>query len=425
MIEPSGGDPALSGQGAVRPVPGGGGASTEQVDGGPVMVSGLPKAFLRVGGATLARHQLALVLALGCERIICIARSLDSDVMELQHAAEAAGAKFHAVTGPRGLMGLISTVDNVVALSEGLLAAPDAAAALLSGPAVLVQPVESGLKAGFERIDAVNAAGGAIRIPGRLVERLADLPPDCDAFSSLQRIALQAGVAQRPVPHDVLESGRWRLVRDEVEAHAAEDAWIRLHTQTDGGASATDLIARVAVRGIGPALLHAGTGGKAVVGAGAVAFLLALGAGWFGFSSAGFLLAAAAWLLRTSGEQLLRVERDSMQLPRSRLSRLVPFGWLLDGALIALIAWGLPPSAQASLVETLFAPLAFLGLARLLSRAVPDAAGRWLGDRLIMSGTLAIASLAGHLSAAIAILSIIMASFSLVWLRDRQEVTVR
>lgn len=423
MIEPAGGDPALAGQ-----MPAGSGSAAalaDRTETVAAMSGGGSKAFLRVGGATLARHQLALVLALGCERIICIARALDADVMELQHAAEAAGAKFHAVTGPRGLMGLVSTVDNVIAFAEGLLMAPDVATALLSGPAVLVQPIESGLKAGFERIDAVSAAGGAIRIPGRLVERLADLPPDCDAFSALQRIALQAGVAQRTIPHEALDSGRWRLVRDEVEAHAAESAWIRLHTKMDGAASATDMIARAAVRGIGPALLHAGTGGKAVVAAAGVAFLLALGAGWFGFTATGFLLAGIAWLLRASGEQLLRVERDSMQLPRSRLSRLVPFGWLLDGALVALIAWGSPPMVGTSPGLFLFAPLAFLGLTRLLSRCVPLMAGRWLGDRLIVAGVLAMASIAGHLTAAIAILSIVMGGFALIWLRDREEVTVR
>lgn len=423
MIEPAGSDPALAGQ--LPLAAGGSAAPVDPADAVRAILPGLPKAFLRVGGATLARHQLALALALGCERIICVARALDSDVMELQHAAEAAGAKFLAVTGPRGLMGLISTVDNVIAFAEGVLAAPDVAAALLSGPAVVVQPIENGLKAGFERIDANSASGGAMRIPGRLVERLVDLPPDCDAFSALQRIALQAGVAQREIPPSVIESGRWCLVRDEVEAHAAEGAWIRLHTHMDGGASATDLIARAAVRGLGPALLHAGTGGKAVVGAGAAAFLLALGAGWFGFAVTGFLLAGVAWLLRTAGEQLLRVERDSMQLPPSRISRLVPFDWLLDGALIALIAWGMPAAPDATIYEILFAPLAFLGLARLLSRAVPKAASRWLGDRLVIAAILAIASIAGHLSAAIAVLSIIMAAFSLIWLRDRTEVTVR
>lgn len=423
MIDPAGGDAAAAGQGAVAA--GMAAPVDEPAEAAHSPLASDPKAFLRVGGATLARHQLALVLALGCERIICIARSLDGDVMELQHAAEAAGAKFHAVTGPRGLMGLVSTVDNVIAFAEGMLVAPDAAAALLSGPAILVQPAEAGLKAGFERIDANHAAAGAIRIPGRLVERLADLPPDCDAFSALQRIALQAGVAQRAVPPETIESGRWRLVRDEVEAHSAESAWIRLHTQTDGAASATDLVARAAVRGLGPALLHAGTGGKVVIGAGAVTLLLALGAGWFGFAATGFLLAGLAWLLRTSGEQLLRVERDSMQLPRSRLSRFVPPGWLLDAALVALLAWSLPDDPPVTLAENLFAPFAFLGLTRLLSGAVPPATGRWLGDRMIVAGVLAVASLAGHLEAAVAILSIAMAGFSLLWRRNRQELTVR
>ena len=81
--------------------------------------SAIPRAFLHVGGLTLARQQLGLALALGCERIACVARGLTPEMLALQHAAEKAGAQFHVITGPRALSGLVTATDEVLALAEG------------------------------------------------------------------------------------------------------------------------------------------------------------------------------------------------------------------------------------------------------------------------------------------------------------------
>jgi hypothetical protein len=185
------------------------------------------RANLRLGAVTLARHQLGIVLALGCERIVCLTQAPYDDIVELKSAVEAVGARFHLIAEPRALVGLVTAIDEVVALGDGLLAWPPTAIALLEGgPAVLVQPVEAGITAGFERLDLNHADAGACRIPGRLVQRLTELPRDCDGFSALQRIALQGGVPQRLLPAVALAEGRWTLVRSEVEAHAAESHWI-------------------------------------------------------------------------------------------------------------------------------------------------------------------------------------------------------
>ena len=134
---------------------------------------GQPRARLRIGGATLARHQLGMALALGCERVICVAPVLDAHLVSLQHVAEARAARFHVVTGARGLISLVSAADEVIALADGLLAWPDMAIPLLdAGVGVLVQPIEAGLAAGFERIDLNHASAGAMRVPGLLVERV-------------------------------------------------------------------------------------------------------------------------------------------------------------------------------------------------------------------------------------------------------------
>ena len=47
-----------------------------------------PRGLLRLGGRSIAHHQLATALALGCERVICLADGLPGEVIVLQHAAE-------------------------------------------------------------------------------------------------------------------------------------------------------------------------------------------------------------------------------------------------------------------------------------------------------------------------------------------------
>ena len=128
----------------------------------------LPRAFLRVAGASVIQHQLGLVLALDCQRVVCLARGLSPEVIALQHAAEAAGLQFAVVTAPRQLAGLVTAADELVVVSEGLFAAPAGAVPLLEGrsPVVLVQPVEGALAAGYERIDLNRASAGLMRIPG-------------------------------------------------------------------------------------------------------------------------------------------------------------------------------------------------------------------------------------------------------------------
>ena len=84
-----------------------------------------PRAFLRVGGANLARHQLTLALLAKCERIICVAREFSSELVELQHEAERGGARFHVVSGPRGLSGLITATDEVLAIRRFLQESSD------------------------------------------------------------------------------------------------------------------------------------------------------------------------------------------------------------------------------------------------------------------------------------------------------------
>lgn len=376
------------------------------------------RAFLRIGGISLARHQLGLALALGCERIVCIARSLHQELVELQHVAEDSGARFHVVSGPRGLVGLVTANDELIAFADGLLAYPkEAVPQIEAGQGVLVQPIEIGQPAGFERIDLNHAAAGAIRVPGALAERFAELPPDSDAMSSLQRIALQSGQTQRMLSPGLRESGAWRLVRDESEAQLAETEWFRQHTAVAAARSVSDMGARIAVRSIGPALLHSGSGGNAVGWLALAAVLLALGAGWFEFSATALFLCLIADVLRRAAGLLLQIERRSLTLRRSGFPRKLLFGWALDVVLILILAWSQPLGPGEGVFTHAFPPIMLIVMLRLIPQVIQASWARWLEDRGLFSLILACAIIgAGGMPAGlIAGLTVMLAVLGVAW----------
>lgn len=342
---------------------------------------------------------------------------MDPEIVALQHAAEAGGARFHVVTGPRALIALVTANDEVIALADGLLVMPEAAIPQFEdSPGVLVQPIEVGLPAGYERIDLNHAAAGAMRLPGRLVERLADLPPDFDAISALQRIALQAGVSQAMLPAALPQSGAWRLIRDEAEAHAAEAEWIRVQTSPPGAATITEMGIRLAVRSFGPALLHGGSGGNSVAIAAFVILLLAVAAGWFGFAATAFVLCGLAWALRRAAALLLNIEQQSLRVTATAASRAALFGWIVDAALVAVIAWNQTGAwAGPSLAARAFPAVMLIAMLRLTPRAIEAQWAHWLEDRAVLCLVLGIVAVGGLPVGVVAGLAVVLALLGVAW----------
>jgi len=378
--------------------------------------SGL-RAALRVGGTSLARHQLAVALSLSCERIVCIARALDPEIAAVQRAAEQAGAHFHLITETRPLVGLVTAVDEVFVLADGLLAATDAVVPLLeAAPSVLVQPIEVGLPAGFERIDLNLAAAGAMRLPGRLVERLADLPHDCDAVSALQRIALQGGVKQVELPARLLEAGSWRLVHGEGEAHQAESDWIRLRTAPSLEGMPSDIGIRAAVRQFGPALMQAGNGGRSLQIAALVSLFLALVVGWFGVSVAGLVLAGLAWAIWRGSALLNAIERQSQRRTLPAIPGDEIFVWVIDAAMVIVIAWnitGIPD--ELGFLGRAFPAVLMMLMLRLVPRVMPGRWPRLLDDRGLVALGLAIIALGGLRAEVVGSLAAGLALLAAAW----------
>ncbi|MDR2858320.1 MAG: hypothetical protein LBV50_10805 [Novosphingobium sp.] len=384
----------------------------------------LPRAFLRVGGATLAQHQFGIAVALECQRLICIAREISAELIALQREAERTGVQMHVIPGSRALAALVTANDEIIVFTEGLLADPQEAIDLMkSGYTVLVQPIESGLIAGFERIDINHAAAGLLRIPGRLVDQLADLPPDCDIPSALTRIALQARIAMQPVPATAREGVRWKLVRDEVEAHGIEDAWIRLHMGDGQPPTPGVLLSRLGVLAFGSSLLHAGTSGKLVALGALATMLMAAGAGWLGYAVPALLLCALGWTIHRAAGLLDRVEHDSLNVRRPGLSSGQVPGWLLDLVLILLVVWSAPPSDL--LLASAFPPFILLCLVRLLPRVLPRTSTAALEDRALLALILAIAAAMDMLVPAVEAIAAVLAAAGLLFSTGKSRSTRR
>ncbi len=362
--------------------------------------SGALRGYLPIGGRSILRHQIGLALSLGCKRVIVMAEGISGELVALQHVVEQSAAQFHVIATARSLVPLLQPEDDVFVLGDGLLAMPDAVRELLeTGPVVLTLPVETALALGYERIDINSASAAAMRFPGRVVLGLADLPPEWNVQSAMLRLATQARVMQRSVPTNLLDDGRWSIVRSEDEAQLAERRWLRLHTGVvDAGAeSPGELLSVAIVRRAGPALLHAGTRPAVLALAAGVIGLLGGGLGWFGYFAPGFGLLGVAWLLERVAALLGRIERDSLLASGVARRSVEAFHALIDVGFIVLATWrsDLPSGGPVPWGAAAFAPLVLVLVTRLLPVALPRRRwAHWLEDRLLIGAGLAIASLA-------------------------------
>ncbi len=381
--------------------------------------SAMPRAFLRVGGANLARHQATILLAAGCGMVVCLSRDFGPELIALQHEVERAGAKFHVVSGPRGLSGLVTSADELLVMAEGLLPMPADALQLLDGPpAVLAQPAETGVPAGFERIDLNHAWAGAMLLPGRLVDRLMELPEDAALASALLRIALQAGIGLRSVPDDLRLNGRWLMIRSEDEAHQAEQSWLARHTAR-GKATPGPMLARLIVRQFGPAVLYEASGARVLALVAVILALVGFAAAWFELMPVALILAGVGWVLGRAAEMLARVQRATLSLQPGSPLRFSLLGWLFDALLVAILALGLPSLPGEPTARRVFAPLVLIGLLRLLPRAFPSNWAGWAEDRAVVVSGLLLLVLGGALEPGVMAVAALLLVAGLVLPADR------
>jgi hypothetical protein len=369
-----------------------------------------PLGALSLAGRSIAERQLDIVLALGCERVVCLADALDRQLLALQHRVEAAGGRFNLVSGARQLVGLVNANDELVAIADGLLpAASDTTKALGGGSGVLVLPVEAGIAAGFERVDLNHAWAGLLAMPGRLVERLAELPPDCDTIASLLRIALQGRVPERVLPEAVLDEGRWTLVRTRRQLTELEPGWFRRHAAAPNWLAPGQALARLGVQLFGGRLLKRGIRPGLLAGAGLLFAACGIASAWLGHAVLAVVLAGAGWLLAEAGSALatLASARADGEGRHARLASLT--GVLLDFALLAVLVLSLGGELSARL----FAPVVMVGLLRAGRQVIPEQWAGLLGDRMVLAALLGAGAAVGALLPAIEVLALVLVALLL------------
>jgi hypothetical protein len=241
------------------------------------------EARLELAGRSVLVHQANWLRAHGVEAVICIASGPDPAVNQVQRLIEKAGLRFHLVTGGHRIVPLVSAADTLLAIAPGVVPP----AGIPRGTMIVTCPVDAAQS--VERIDRTRGWAGLFALPGRLVQRLGDLPADVDTIPALLRIGLQAGVEM--VDRADLSSGQaegaWLLLEDEEAARSASRSWIagrarQTHARGPGGRIAS-LLARM----IAPAFLRKGVSAARIAAGGGIALLLGAGLGAAGYAAAG------------------------------------------------------------------------------------------------------------------------------------------
>ncbi len=369
---------------------------------------------VRLAGHPMAWHQLQAVLALACERAVCLADAPGPALATLQHEAERAGLSFHAVTHHRALSGLVHAGDTLVAFAPGVL--PDRewlAQAFGARAGVAVLPAEGAIEQGFERIDRERAWAGVLATRGDAVEALAALPPDADAIGGLLRVALQRGVTAISVPEKWLDDGRWALVGSQASAERYQQGWYARHVPPPAlvqpGRAGAYRLARTLVdraRNARQVALGLLSGGAAVAVASAVGGYL----GHTALALAGLTLSA---MLSATGTTVTRLasagsgERTRTWPGEARRA-------LLDLSLVAIAA---SPSAFEGWTAG-FAALVLVTVMRLADDPAAPKPLRPLADRGVVFAVLTAAAIANVLPPVMAVLGLVGLALQLFWPRS-------
>ncbi|ABC63405.1 hypothetical protein [Erythrobacter litoralis] len=244
-----------------------------------------------VAGASALERQVDLALAAGCGRIWLLASRQDDVAIAAQHLAESGGARFRLLTHGRQLLGALRQQDELVVLAEGLVVGQgDGLAMLTSGPALLRLPADSGMNAGFERLDRDYAWGGAMVLPGRIVEQLEALPDDMEPVSALLRAARAARISESDLPEEWLAAGEWSLQSEGRSSGKAGSG------PEDGG----EVTVRAPAERVGAALVGRNTIANVILCASLLAVIAAVAGLYFSqFAIALGLVALAIAGLRT------------------------------------------------------------------------------------------------------------------------------
>ena len=333
------------------------------------------------GGRPLALRQLDFALACGCEEVFVLGNPGSQEVAVLSRAARARQAVVRVVGDAHGLLGLLNATDELLVLAAELVPeSTRAVKSLAAGPGVLVLPADAAVPAGFERIDRDLAWAGAAVIPGALIERLAELPPDSDAPAALLRIALQARVPDRHLPQAVLADGSWLVVEGGVVPVRA-DGWRLRQLQTAEPYDLTGQLAQTVLQRW-PEHLRADPRTIGAFHAGSVLLLLgAVMLAGYGYPAPGLALLAPCALTAAVAERLAMIGAGPFAGRKQRRGPAAILPWAIDLALGACGALAI----GGAWLGRIFPPAVLLIALHGRSPAERPRALAVLGDRMVLA----------------------------------------
>lgn len=369
------------------------------------------RAPVRLGGRPIAWHQLQAALALGCERIVCLADAPGPSLAALQREAEARDVRFSAISHSRAVSGLVSSADTLFVFSPGILPDKEWLTQTLGARAgIACLPADDAVERGFERIDRDRAWGGVLATRGDAVEALALLPPDADPIAGLLRVALQRGGRCVEIPEHWLDEGRWALLGDSAAAGRVEAGWQERHVPPPGldnpGMSLAHLIARLVL----PRIADRPAAAPAIAYGGAMLAILGGGLGYLGMTVGGLATLTVGALATEVGQRLVRfIRAGAGDVPRKRLAD------VRDGILdLSLVAVSASPQEYSGW-QGPFIALVLIAAIRLASDASAPRPVRPFGDRVPVLALLVVAAAAGGFIPAMAAIALVALALRIFW----------
>lgn len=352
------------------------------------------------------------MLALGCERILCLCEASSETTLLVQRLAEAAGAEFHAIKGVTQIAALARPQDEIVMLRDGLLVDPCVLERGNSGGEGAIftisasHPLAEAYPDDFERIDRERHWAGFAMFPASRMAELAEYPSDSEAMSLLLRLGLQAQTRCRALgevlDESALRSRQWLLASDGdvLEEHQASLVAGNLPSGSWLGPGA--MLARLGVKMAAPLGIEIGH----TLSAGA-AFVLSLGS--IGLLALNF--PATGLAVAALGAFLAEISAKMSALRRALFTRDDPS--ILDRVLapamavlstVAIVLAVFLNGREIALVAT---ALISMGLAYHLAGAPSARMRAFFGDRTLHFALFAIAASFGLLVEAIALFGVL------------------
>lgn len=370
--------------------------------------SGELRAELFLAGRSVLAWQTDLVLALRCERIVCICDAPNALILGVQQEAEARGSEFHTVHSNLQIVGLVRADDEIVMLADGLLI-DNTVVGHVRDPndrierALITIPSEHRLAQGhpddFERMDRDRHWAGLAIMRADQVHKLADLPPDGDAMSMLLRLALQTRIACHDGSGSGLADDNWLLAADQSTLVAHEQKLLRDNVLPVPVSAPFHALSAMVVRQSGASGLSINP--QAAAGFGVFVMLVGMGVTAWGAVPIGIAISASGAFAAMLARQWALLRERLWPLPgRKAFMKAASFG--VEALALGSLVFGYisenPPLPAITL------PLFAIGLSHLLARGKPltPAIPFW-DDRALHLAGFAIAAELGYLGEAVAL----------------------